>query len=186
MKAKKIKLEGFRGFKATHDGKIIHPQGYFLTIHSTKTKAPFCRICQNAVCISMNVGKLVLLAFKPNEYKEGLIAIHKDGNAFNNTPNNLFWGTRKQQTEISMQKEGYFKRIQGMGLKYGSINAKKNNLGIIGQENLKKWLEENKGYKKVEQKEIDIMKSLRQKGVPMKTIAEAFKRNRTHLYKLLS
>ncbi len=184
VKSKPIKLDGFIGFRATVDGQILHPNGHSLSLHKQDKKSAFCRVCQNGVSKSVSVGKLMLLAFKPRQYTSTKIAVHKDGNPLNNGLDNLKWGTRRDQSDIAMKKDINFHRVQKMGKKYGSENAKKNNLGVIGAENLKNWLRKNKSYREVPESEIIAIRNLRKAGVSVSIIAKAFNRNRTWIYSI--
>ncbi|MEN6347536.1 MAG: NUMOD4 domain-containing protein [Armatimonadia bacterium] len=60
-----------------------------------KTKRLQVRLHKNGRGHTLNVHRLVAQAFVPGE-APGLLALHSDGNALNNTPGNLYWGTYSQ------------------------------------------------------------------------------------------
>lgn len=86
----------------------------------------FVRLSGNGKCISITVQRMILLTYKPHGYREGYIAITKDGNPSNLSLNNLKWGTRKEQAQIAMSIESRFETIQKIGRKYGTKNWRKN------------------------------------------------------------
>lgn len=66
---------------------------------------------------TLNLHRLVALAFVPGE-APGLLALHGDGNALNNTPGNLYWGTYSQN---AIDRETH--RREGACISPGSTRA---------------------------------------------------------------
>lgn len=88
------------GFKVSSDGRVFNENGSKLTLHSSKGRH-FIRICKDKDSISINLSRCILLAFKPKEYKPGLITIHLNGDSNDFNLSNLAWGTRKDQAILA-------------------------------------------------------------------------------------
>ena len=65
----------------------------------------------------MCLTKLILLTYKPHQYKKGLIAIHKT-TKLNNKLSNLKWGTRKDQAKVMLNNPTHRKRVSMMAKNY--------------------------------------------------------------------
>ena len=74
--------------------------------------------------LSMTVGKMVLIAFDPHGLRGNRIAIHLDGDVLNDYRDNLAWGSRADQTEVSMKKPWHRRRVYGMARKHHKTAAK--------------------------------------------------------------
>lgn len=83
------------GTKKTHKGKM-------LKLYKKSTGYLTCVLCRNGVRKYVSVHTLVLSAFKgPNP--GSLICRHLDGNQENNTPENLQWGTSKENRQDTVR-----------------------------------------------------------------------------------
>lgn len=106
-------------YYANTKGRVFKTDGSEVNYHPQPSGGTFVRICggkQRMATIS--TAKLVLLCFDPKGYKKGLIALHLDGDIFNNKPSNLKWGTRRDQVFLSMNNPEIKKRIYNMARKY--------------------------------------------------------------------
>ena len=111
----------------TPKGRVFKNNGdelqYFKNPKSN-SKGKFVRLFGNKKAISVGIAKIVLLTYNSKEYKKGKIAIHKNGNTEDNRIENLFWGSRKDQTEISMRNAIHSKRIMNMAKNFYKTNHK--------------------------------------------------------------
>ncbi len=100
-----------------------------LTYHSYSSGGKFVRLScgKDKQDISFSVGKLVLLAFNIPGYGKDKIALHLSENKADDSLENLKWGERADQTEISMRDPEYAKRIGAMSKTYhNNLENKKN------------------------------------------------------------
>ena len=81
-------------------GKILSlketPQGYFEASLRYGGKMHFHR-----------VNRLVCLVFNGEPSSDDLLACHKDDDPKNNTPNNLYWGTRADNAKDALRNDRY-------------------------------------------------------------------------------
>lgn len=143
----------------SRDGIVITPQGKELKIHRAKkkSKAAFVRMCGQKKDVSLTVGQLVLIAWLRNP-KDGEIAVHKEG--MEDKLNNLFWGTRKDQSAIAMKNPENYKRVSKIHL--------------------------NSSFRsKLSPDKVNKIKRLSKEKVPIKSIAEILKISYSCAYKYL-
>jgi hypothetical protein len=106
-------------------GRIFKKDGTELNYHKMASGGRFVRLSGGkGLLISITVGKMVLLAFEPGKYRRGMIAVHRDGNVSNDRLSNLFFGTRKDQTAVSMKRPSYRKRVSMMAKNYYLTESK--------------------------------------------------------------
>lgn len=83
----------------------------------------------NGVNKACNIHRMLMLTFKPEEYFDGAVVNHKDGNKLNNSLDNLEWCTI-QENNIHAYKNGL-------------INYEKLSNSKIGEKNHRSKLKEN-------------------------------------------
>jgi hypothetical protein len=106
-------------------GRVFRADGTELNYHKMCSGGRFVRLSGGKGLLrSMTVGKMVLLAFEPRKYRRGMIAVHRDGDVTNDRLSNLFFGTRKDQTAVSMKKPSYRKRVSMMAKNYYLTDSK--------------------------------------------------------------
>lgn len=157
--------------------------GNYLNLNMTEdSKQRFVRLCNNGKSISIGINKLILLTYRGEQYKNGLIAISSDGRQTNQALDNLFWGTRQQQALIHVSNPDNFKRISELGQKYGKLNWK-NNLVCDGKK-LMEWRESN-GISKLSEEKIIKIKELYKQKQTVTEIARNLKISRSSVYKYM-
>jgi hypothetical protein len=70
------------------------PQRFMKPVYSAATKRFYFKLCSNGKILRHQVGHWMLRAFLGYEPESGLECCHRDGDATNNTLENLRWGTR--------------------------------------------------------------------------------------------
>lgn len=101
-------------------GRVFTKDGKELNYHQMPNGGRFVRLCGgNCIVRSISVAKMVLLTYNPwgLTIKRNL-AIHLDGDITNDRRENLFWGSRKDQSTIVMRKKSNFDRVSKMSKKY--------------------------------------------------------------------
>lgn len=164
-------------YKVQPDGRIFDKKGE-LKYFKMSSGGKFVRLFQFGKASSITVAKMVMLTFKPKQYKKNKIVLHLDGNVQNDSLNNLRFGTRKEQALIHVLNPENWKRISKMGKKYGPKNGKK--VGHIGKLNLAKWKAENHiGHS---EKIINKIQTLFQKGKTPTEISRKLNISRSSIY----
>ena len=107
-------------YLVSRTGRVFNKAtGKELNYHNMPNGGKFVRLCGGKQrVISISVAKAVLLAYNPNGYKKDKIAVHEDGDIFNNVPSNLKWGTREDVAIIAMENPDIKKRVSKMAKKY--------------------------------------------------------------------
>lgn len=116
------RLKNFPSFWCDESGNVFRGcTGRKLRLNKPRKGLAFYRLCYEGKSISITVNKCILLAFKADEYKKGLIAVlvNPDKSAM---LSNLKWGTRRTQSAIAMTKPENYKRVQKMGRTLGKKN----------------------------------------------------------------
>lgn len=170
--------KNFEGkYKVQPDGRVFFNDKE-VRYYSKKLSGKFIRLFKNGYSTSITVAKIVMLTFKPEEYKKGKIVLHLDGNVHNDSLNNLKFGTRKEQSRIHVLNPKNWERISKLGKKYGPKNGKK--VGHIGKLNLAKWRVENHiGHS---EKIIHKIQTLFQKGKTVTEISRKLNISRSSIY----
>ena len=85
-------IPSFPNYFATEDGNIIGPYKKKLYQSSDKDGYKVVKIRKNGKYWSKRVHRLICEAYHGIECEGKKLALHKDGNNINNSPNNLKWG----------------------------------------------------------------------------------------------
>lgn len=114
-----------------------------------------------------NIHRLLMLTFKSNEYFDGAVVNHKDGNKLNNNLDNLEWCTVKENNihaiKIGLKNLEYLKNIKRPILK-GETN----------------------GRSKLKEFQIKEIKELYEKGMFHKDIAKIYNVSRVCITQIIN
>jgi hypothetical protein len=169
----------FSGKYTVHsNGRVFGPKGE-LKYFSMGSGGRFVRLFNNGGAVSITVGKLVMLSFRPNGYRKDRVVMHIDGNVLNDSLSNLKFGTRSEQSLIHVSNSKNWRRISRMGRKYGPKNGKA--IAHLGIMNLMTWREFNGGTSH-SAKTADRIRELYMNGMPISKIADKLKISRSSIY----
>lgn len=112
-------------YRVSPEGEVQRlDNGNILTIHdSTESSEQFVRMSNKGKTISISLGKLLLLTYFPNGYKDGRIAVKKDVTKGVEL-RNLKWGDRQDVSKIQMQKPEHSSKVSKMARTYYDTEAK--------------------------------------------------------------
>lgn len=183
MKSRKtFKHPAYKAFAGKYtvysDGRVFSPKGE-MKYFRMESGGRFVRLFKNGKSVSVTVGKLVMLTFRPNGYRKNLIVLHLDGNVLNDSVENLKFGTRKEQSLIHVSKPENWKRISRMGKKYGPENGRAiAHLGIMNLMTWKAFVGRTGHSEKVSEKIRDLYMN----GKSVSEIAKKLKISRSSIY----